>query len=230
MFDKVAEFVKKQFTISNLIKVAAGLVIILILGMFSFWVKAKVGSHTVQSKITKNLSAETREAQILVRSNTLNERTGSVKATLKYQEWDVQGEALEPRLITLEGNRVQLVTAAITLPKELGRLKDKKLLLFLKLITGVGGESRELKAVKPGGIPEAYKIGPGTYTAEQQIWENIWKQILDKEGKLIEELQVITLPVSKSFFLPGTTFNLTLDSSGEVQIETRYPSYAVTGE
>jgi hypothetical protein len=234
MFDRLVESIKNQLTLSNLLKFGIGLAIILVIGFLSFWAKEKVGDHVVVNKISKSLSVESRTSQILVKSNTFDEQTGRVKATLKYQEWDARDKPLEPKLIILEGTQLQLITTVIQLPKGLKgkarKLKGKKLCLFLKIVTGENEVSRELEIVELGGVPDAYKIGPGTCQIEENIWESIWENIIDDEGKLVEETKVTNLPITKLFFLPGTTFNLTLHSSGKVEVATRYPSYAGVSE
>ncbi len=228
MFSNVKLFGKK-ISEKAVFKILGIILILAVLVSGSLWVKRIIEKEVVLRKIINNLTEEPHEAEILIKSNTLEEKTGKIKTTIRFQEQNNNIPNLKSQAFTFEGNTLKVATISVSLKEtENGltkNLEGKKLNLFLKIIALESGETKEFKLLEPGTIPLGYQIYEPANPIEIQFWDEIWSEILDKDGNVEGKIKETLIPVSASYFLPGTRFQLRLAPAGKLQIETRHPSY-----
>ena len=146
--------------------------------------------------IVKNLTAESRIAEVLVVESKLDEFTRKYTTTIKFLEYDVKGKPLKPKYFTFKGNLIQFQTLVVRFNDkdvEQGhRLKGKSIYLFLKAFVLEAEKTQEFEitpvyAISPKNgkkeyaIPEGYRVGDPPNYFEREIWAKFWQYALDPD-------------------------------------------------
>ena len=189
-------------------------------------------------KIVRNLKAESRMAEVLVKESSLDEFAHSYRTTVKFLEYDVHGKPLKPKFFTFNGNLIQFQTLVVRFDDkyvEQGhRLKGKSICLFLKafILDGKNTQEFTITPVYDGGtpkqegvpetaVPEGYRVGDPPNYFEREIWANFWKYALNPEARKKAGIKNAQIEAPGQVFVPGTIYTLMLEHDGGLRIDTR---------
>ena len=221
------------------VKTVRNAVVLLIL-FFVFIVAFKFFNEFLLLKnIVKNLTAESRVAEVLVVDSQLDEFSRKYTTTIKFLEYGVHGQPLKPKYFTFRGNLIQFQTLVVRFDdkyvEEGHRLKGKSICLFLKafvldgkntqefIITPVYVNPREVKGkeIPESVVPEGYRVGSPPNYFEREIWAHFWKYALNEAERKKAGIKNAQVEAPGQVFVPGTIYTLMLEHDGGVRIDTR---------
>ena len=224
---------------SRAVKTVRNAVVLLIL-FFVFIVAFKFFNEFLLLKnIVKNLTAESRVAEVLVVDSQLDEFTRKYTTTIKFLEYGVHGQPLKPKYFTFKGNLIQFQTLVVRFDdkyvEEGHRLKGKSICLFLKAFVLEGAKTQEFvitpvyenrvdlkgKEVPESVVPEGYRVGNPPNYFEREIWAHFWKYALDSARREKMGIKNAQVEAPGQVFVPGTIYTLILEHDGGVRIDTR---------
>jgi hypothetical protein len=175
--------------------------------------------------IIHNLKAESRIAEILVTSSSLDEYSRVYTTTIKFLEYDVKGRPLKPRFFTFKGNLIQFQTLVARFDdkyiEEGHRMKGKSIYLFLKAFVLDGKNTQELVITPVEEVPDGYKVGNPPAPFEREIWKRFWKIALEPESRKRVGIKNAQIEAPGSVFVPGTIYTLVIEHDGGIRIDTR---------
>ena len=195
-----------------------------------------VSEYLTMRHIVKNLTADSRIAEVLVVESKIDEFTRKYTTTIKFLEYDVKGKPMKPKFFTFKGNLIQFQTLVVRFDDkyvEQGhRLKGKSIYLFLKAFVLDGERTQEFEITpvseispKTGKkeylIPEGYRVGTPPNYFEKEIWSKFWQIALDPEMKKRNGIKNAQIEAPGSVFVPGTIYTLMIEHDGGIRIDTR---------
>ncbi len=181
--------------------------------------------HYLLNKIIARLSADSRVAEVVVTQVKPDVKTKKIYTTIKFLEYDVQLNPLEPKYFTFSGNVIQFQSMVVRFDdfyvKKGHPLKGKSAYLFMKVfrLTEQGVESFDI--VKVSEIPSGYDLPSVRNNFEKKIWQKFWEYALNpaKAAKLgIKNVQ-IEAPGTK--FIPGIIYTIKIEHDGGLRIDTQ---------
>ncbi len=176
-------------------------------------------------QIIRNLKAESRIAEVLVKDSSLDEYTRKYTTTIKFLEYDVRGKPLKARYFTFKGNLIQFQTLVARFDDkyvEQGhRLKGKSIYLFMKAFVLDGANTQEFNITDTNEVPGGYRVQDPPTKLEKEIWRKFWKFALDPEERKRVGIKNAQIEAPGSVFVPGTIYTLIIEHDGGIRIDTR---------
>ena len=80
---------------------------LLFVGLVFYWASVYIKHNEILKEIIKRLEADSRAAQVLVTNVHFDENTQKTLTTIKFLEFDSEGQPLEPKYFTFSGNIIQ---------------------------------------------------------------------------------------------------------------------------
>ncbi|MCK5492686.1 MAG: hypothetical protein KAJ14_06225, partial [Candidatus Omnitrophica bacterium] len=121
-----------------------------------------VNENKVLKQVVSRLEAESRIAEVLVTKVKYDEKTGNMFTTIKFLEYDVNQNPLDPMYFTFSGNIIQFQSLVIRFDdryiKVNDKLKGKSIFIFWKVFMLDGSNTQEFEISKINEIPQGYKI------------------------------------------------------------------------
>lgn len=198
------------------------------------WVNGWLEETRVLRKTIERLSAESRIAEVLVTKSEFNEQTKKVETTIKFLEYDSQGNPLPPKYFTFQGNVIQFQSLVIRfnddLIKNADALRGKSAYLFLKAFVLDGEKTQQFDITETGSVPRGYQIADGHSEFEAKLWQNFWQYALDPDARARSGVKNAQIEAPGSLFLPGTIYTLKVEHDGGIRIDTRPVPEIVRGE
>ncbi|HPN72711.1 MAG TPA: hypothetical protein PKZ41_01800, partial [Candidatus Omnitrophota bacterium] len=189
--------------------------------------------NMVLRQMVKRLSADTRIAEVLVTGVNYDELSGKTNTTIKFLEYSVTGEPLEPRYFTFSGNLIQFQSLVVRFRDEhverADRFRGKSVYLFWKVFVLDGPRTTEHIITAINSVPEGYAVPYGG-GLEKTIWENFWKYALSPEGREKAGIKNAQIEAPGTVFVPGILYTLKIEHDGGIRIDTSPLSPIVQGE
>lgn len=188
----------------------------------------------VLNRIVERLEADTRIAEVLVSGVKYDESTGKNLTTIKFLEYDTQGEPMEPRYFTFPGNIIQFQSLVVRFEdmhiRKADRLKDKSAYLFWKVFMLDGEDTVEYTLTDTMEVPGGYSIEDLPDPHEAKIWEKFWEYALDPEKADSVGIKNAQIEAPGTMFVPGTLYELRIEHDGGMRIDAKPLPEIVRGE
>lgn len=222
-------------------KMIKRVVVFLLIGLFLFlvgkgvyFIAKKFEEIKILKQVIGRLSADSRIAEALVTQSTINPKTNKTETTIKFLEYDVEGNLLEPRYFTFQGNLIQFQALVIRFEDKLvqagDKLRGKSAHLFLKVFMLDGQNTQEFDLTEVGKIPEGYKIPGLEHEFEKKLWEEFWKYALDPKMRSRMKIKNAQIEAPGSLFVTGTIYTLRIEHDGGIRIDAQPIPEILKGE
>jgi hypothetical protein len=188
----------------------------------------------ILKQVIKRLEADSRIAEVLVSGVEYDEVTGKKFTTIKFLEYDTDGNPLEPLYFTFPGNIIQFQSLVIRFDDIHVRNKDlmkgKSAYLFWKVFLLDGNDTIEYSLSELEEIPKGYKISGGDNDFERALWEKFWQYALNPASS--EEIGVKNAQIEApgTMFVPGTIYTIKIEHDGGIRIDASPLPEIIRGE
>ena len=176
-------------------------------------------------RIIQNLKAESRIAEVLVSSSSVDEYTRQYTTTIKFLEYDVKGKPLKPKFFTFKGNLIQFQTLVVRFDdkyiEEGHRMKGKSIYLFMKAFVLDGKNTQEFEITPREAVPDGYRVSDTPNRFEKEVWRRFWTYALDPNERERVGIKNAQIEAPGSVFVPGTIYTLIIEHHGGIRIDTR---------
>lgn len=196
--------------------------------------KKYVYEARVLRQMVQRLQADSRVAEVLVSDVQFNPITEKHMTTIKFLEYNSQGEPMLPKYFTFQGNIIQFQSLVVRFDDvhitTANPLRGKSAYLFWKVFVLDGANTQEYEISRAHKIPDGYKIeGPATLL-EQQIWQEFWNLALDPKAakKLGIKNAQIEAPGTK--FIAGNLYTIKIEHDGGLRIDVAQLPEVLKGE
>lgn len=219
----------------KLVKRLLSLALVGTLGYGGFWAYDIYRREMVLNAVIERLSSETRVAEALVTQSSFNEETQRIETRLKFLEFDVDGDPLEPKYFTFEGNILQFQALVIRFDDELVKagdsIKGKSAYLFLKAFTLESDPPQIFPITEAYTVPGGYRLDEsGTGEAEAEIWQQFWQYALDPIRRRELGIKNAQIEAPGSLFMPGMLYTLKIEHDGGLRIDPQPIPEILKGE
>src|SRR3989338_129494 len=199
--------------------------IVLVLLFFLFIGYFKFRDFLLFRQIIRNLTAESRLAEVLGTESSLDEYTRKYTTSIKFLEYDVKGRPMKAKYFTFKGNLIQFQTLVARFDdkyiEEGHRMKGKSIYLFLKAFVLDGKNTQEFVITPRELVPDGYRVGEAPSRFEKEIWLRFWKVALDPIERSRVGIKNAQIEAPGSVFVPGTIYTLIIEHDGGIRIDTR---------
>ncbi|MHC4267802.1 MAG: hypothetical protein ACYSWS_01090 [Planctomycetota bacterium] len=190
--------------------------------------------NVILKKIINRLEADSRAAEILVTEVNEDQKAGTKKTTIKFLEYDVSGNPLEPKYFSFSGNIIQFQSLVIRFEdiyvRDHDEFKGKSAFIFWKVFYLKGKDTEEYEINKMYEIPLGYKLTEDELPIEKSLWTKFWKYALDQQAAKERGIKNVQIEAPGSLFLPGYLYTLKIEHDGGLRIDSRPVSNILRGE
>ena len=208
--------------------------LVIVAGKGLFWLAKRIEENQVLRKMVERLSADSRIAEVLVTQSRYNEETQKIETTIKFLEYDAEGQPLTPRYFTFQGNIIQFQSLVIRFEdafvKAGDKLRGKSAYLFLRAFILDDAHSQVFQLTDTHTIPDGYKIPGAESEFEKKLWEEFWNYALDPQARERAGIKNAQIEAPGSMFLPGTIYTLKIEHDGGLRIDTQPVPEILKGE
>lgn len=189
------------------------------------WVCRRLEENKILKAVVERLSAETRRAEVLVTQSRYNEASRRIETTIKFLEFDSEGNPLPARFFTFQGNIIQFQTLVIRFSDRLvkagDKIRGKSACLFHQVFMLDGENTQVFNLTEAHEIPQGYKV-PGVKSEfERELWEEFWTYALDPKARERSDIKNAQIEAPGSLFLPGTIYTIIIEHDGGMRIDTK---------
>jgi len=209
----------------------------------TFAVAGAIGYQKIKNILHKNkvleqvigrLQADSRVAEVLVSSLNYDEEQKKTFTTIKFLEYDIDGNPLAPKYFTFSGNIIQFQSLIIRFDdihiRKADKLKGKSAHLFWKVFMLDGENTQEYDIAKVNSIPAGYKLPDQIESYEQQLWKDFWSYALDPQHKSKMGVKNAQIEAPGNMFVPGILYTIKIEHDGGLRIDTSPLSPILRGE
>ncbi|MBD3264648.1 MAG: hypothetical protein GF375_06070 [Candidatus Omnitrophica bacterium] len=198
--------------------------IIVVVSASFFFIQRHIKKEKVLERIINNLKADSRIAEVLVVVVEYDEPTGERLTTIKFLEYNSEGEPLEPKYFTFSGNTIQFQSLVVRFDEDYAgmgdELRGKSVYLFWKVFMLDGKDTEEFTITEIGSIPRGYKVKDLKSDFERKLWENFWEYALNKRKADTLGIKSAQIEAPGSVFIPGILYTLKIEHDGGIFIES----------
>lgn len=202
--------------------------------IFFYFIYPTFYQTKIFEKIIARLEADSRIAEVIVTDSRSDRSTGTIKTTIKFLEYDSDGQPLDPRYFTFSGNILQFQSLVIRFDDDLirtaDRLRGKSAYLFWKVFMLDGERTEEFEITPVNSIPEGYRVSDEPTRGEQIMWEKFWEYALDPERRQALGIKNAQIEAPGTLFVPGTLYTLRIEHDGGIRIDSSPLPAIVRGE
>ena len=182
-----------------------------------------VQENKVLKQVISRLEAESRIAEVLVTGVEFDEQTGRLKTTIKFLEYDIKREPLQPKYFTFLGNIIQFQSLVIRFEdvnvRRGDRLRGKSAYIFWKVFMLDGENTQEYEITKAYQIPEGYKIEVIRDFFEEKLWRKFWEYAFHPEEAKKMGIKNALIEAPGTMFVPGTLYTIKIEHDGGMRID-----------
>ena len=186
------------------------------------------------TRIVERLEADSRIAEVLVSGVKYDEATGRNLTTIKFLEYDTQGDPMEPRYFTFPGNIIQFQSLVVRFDdihiRKADAFKGKSAYFFWKVFMLDGKDTVEYTITEAKAVPGGYSIEDVPDTYEKKIWEKFWEYALDPGKADSVGIKNAQIEAPGMMFVPGTLYELRIEHDGGIRIDAKPLPEIVRGE
>ena len=211
------------------------IVVVLIVGAQGYsFINSKLMENKVLKQVIERLEADSRVAEVLVTNVRYDEKLKKPITTIKFLEYDVQGQPLEPKYFDFSGNIIQFQSLVIRFDdkhvRNAHRLKGKSAFLFWKVFMLDGKDTQEYALTSVNTIPAGYKIEEPQGVYEKTMWEEFWALAFDEEERKAKGVKNVQIEAPGTVFIPGYIYTINIEHDGGLRIDTTPISPILSGE
>jgi hypothetical protein len=206
------------------------LLLIGVLGLIlatGYWVYEIWNAKTVYERYVHNLLGEQRVAEvcILAQHRPADE---PVRTTVRFQEFRQNGQPLSPMVVTLPGEEVY-VDAFVTIFESdaVKRGQAKTLYLFRRIFSEQMAPQEGFPLYRSegsgDGIPPSYVRQDLDRTAQQRVWDHLWRLIEDAAYAETQRVRTTFGQAVYAKMQPGQCYSLTIQHNGGLLLHARGP-------
>ena len=194
-------------------------------GLFSFYQYATryEKENKILKEIIERLTADSRIAEALVSDVSWDPLLNKHKTTIKFLEYDTQGNPLDPRYFTFFGNVIQFQSLVVRFDdfyvKHGDALRGKSAYLFWKVFFLDGTNTQEYEITSIQEIPEGYKIEGNRNSYEVEFWRRFWEYALDPRLAKSNGIKNAQIEAPGTKFIPGMIYAIKIEHNGGIRID-----------
>lgn len=220
--------------LGNVKNIVIILVVLLVGGKGYYYINDKLNENKVLKQIVERLEAETRVAEVLVTNVRYDEEKKKPFTTIKFLEYDTQGEPLKPRYFTFSGNVIQFQSLVIRFADEhirnADQLRGRSAYLFWKVFMLDGENTQEYVLTPVDEVPPGYKLDDTQSPYEKSIWQEFWEIALDPESRKAKGVKNVQIEAPGTVFIPGYIYTINIEHDGGLRIDVTPISPILAGE
>jgi len=221
-----------------MIKKLIAVILVIALGYAAFlgyrFVRLRFGETQVLRQVVSRLQADSRVAEVLVTGVNYDEKSEKFYTTIKFVEYDVDGNPSEPKYFTFAGNIIQFQSLVIRFDdihiKEADALRDKSAYLFWKVFMLEGGNTQEYVITEINEVPDGYKIADSDHPYEEKLWGKFWKYALDPKKASSMGIKNAQIEAPGMLFIPGIIYTIKVEHDGGIRIDSEPIPHILKGE
>lgn len=191
-------------------------------------------NNKILKKIIRRLKADTRIAEVLVVGVNYDEKTGKNVTTIKFLEYDVDNNPLDPKYFTFDGNIIQFQSLVVRFEdiyiEESDRFKGKSAYLFWKVFVLDGANTQEYELTKIYSIPSGYKIPEVTEEFEEKLWNKFWDYVLNPDEAKNIGIKNVQIEAPGTMFVPAMIYTIKIEHDGGMRIDSQKVPEILKGE
>lgn len=188
----------------------------------------------VLNQIIERLQADTRVADVIVSDVSKNPVSGRELTTIKFLEYDINGDPMEPKYFTFSNNLIQFQSLVIRFDDLYIRngndLRDKSVYLFWKAFMLDGKNTEEFVITELESIPEGYQIAELPDQVEEQYWSKFWTYALDQRSREERGIKNSQVEAPGTRFVPGVFYSIQIEHDGGLRIDSKEIPNIMRGE
>lgn len=185
-------------------------------------------------KIIERFKADSRIAEVMVTEVTFNPIIQRHTTTIKFLEYDTNGQPLTPKYFSFSGNIIQFQSLVIRFDDlfvERGDLfKGKSAYLFWKVFLLDGKDTQEYPLAVLDEVPAGYKIDGPRNPLEEKLWREFWTYALDSKTAVSKGIKNAQVEAPGTKFVPGILYTLKIEHDGGIRIDARELPAILKGE
>ena len=186
------------------------------------------------NQIVARLEAESRIAEVMVTGVNYDEKLNKNLTTIKFMEYDIQDNPLQPRYFTFSGNIIQFQSLVIRFDdihiRRNDKLKGKSAYLFWKVFMLDKGNTQEYAITEVNEVPQGYRIDRSGDGYERKLWAKFWEYALDNKEAGKAGIKNAQIEAPGTMFVPGMIYTLKIEHDGGIRIDARPLPTILKGE
>jgi hypothetical protein len=192
-------------------------------GIFVFWQLGRfINENRILKQVISRLEADSRIAEVLVTNVYYDENAKNTKTTIKFLEYDTNGNPLMPRYFAFPGNIIQFQSLVIRFSdiniRQADALRGKSIYLFWKVFMLDGANTLEYDLTQLEGIPQGYKLESDN-PFEKKLWERFWRYALSPQEAKKMGIKNAQIEAPGTMFVPGTLYTVKIEHDGGMRID-----------
>ncbi|HBR15246.1 MAG TPA: hypothetical protein DD723_06870 [Candidatus Omnitrophica bacterium] len=209
-----------------------------LIGLLAYFFYARVVHYIQENAVLKQviarLEADSRTAEVLVTGVNFDEKTRKTYTTIKFLEYDVKGQPMEPKYFTFSGNIIQFQSLVIRFDdihiRSADKFKGKSAYLFWKIFMLDGPNTREYEITPVHQVPHGYRVQGGRGVFEEKLWINFWKYALNPKAAEKSGIKSAQIEAPGTLFIPGVLYMIKIEHDGGLRIDSTPLSPILKGE
>ena len=200
-------------------------VLVIFAGLIIYYrIQRYINENKVLKQVIERLEADSRIAEVLVTGVTFDEETKKLHTTIKFLEYDIDNNPLEPKYFTFAGNIIQFQSLVIRFDdmhvRTADALKGKSAYLFWKVFMLDGSDTQEHVITEMNAIPQGYKVEDLNDSFETKLWRQFWEYALDPERAKSMGVKNAQLEAPGTMFIPGIIYTINIEHDGGIRIDS----------
>ncbi|MCA9401573.1 MAG: hypothetical protein KC713_08090 [Candidatus Omnitrophica bacterium] len=188
----------------------------------------------VLKEMVQRLNAESRVGEVLVTGVNYDEKKKKTLTTIKFLEYDVDGNPVEPKYFTFAGNIIQFQALVVRFNdiqlRSADQLSGKSAYIFWKVFMLDGKDTQEFEITPMNHIPKGYKVPGLEDPYEEYVWKQFWDYALNPEAARKENIKNAQIEAPGSMFIPGYLYTIKIEHDGGLRIDASPISPILKGE
>lgn len=190
--------------------------------------------NQVLKQVIERLSADSRVAQAIVTKVKCNAASDRDLTTIKFVEYDTNGEPLPAKYFTFSGNIIQFQSLVVRFDdsyvKSGDKLRGRSIYLFWKIFMLDGKNTEVFDLVNINEVPEGYRISKVKNPFEEKIWQGFWKYALDTAARRNNGIKNAQIEAPGMKFVPGVIYTIKIEHDGGLRVDTSEIPEILRGE
>jgi len=189
-----------------------------------YQIQRYINENKILKQVIARLEADSRVAEVLVTGVNYDEKTGKLHTTIKFLEYNVDGEPLKAKYFTFAGNIIQFQSLVIRFDdihiRRGDELKGKSAYLFWKVFMLDGSNTQEHVITKMNRIPKGYKVEGLKDSFEEKLWQQFWEYALNPKRAQSMGVKNAQLEAPGTMFIPGIIYTIKIEHDGGIRIDS----------
>lgn len=204
-------------------------------GIYHLIIK-RLNENRILKQIIERLEADSRVAEVLVTDVSSDIQTRKTHTTIKFLEYDIQGNPMKPKYFTFTGTIIQFQSLVIRFTdlniRGGDRLKGKSVYLFWKAFMLDGANTQEFEITKLNEVPGGYEVNDANDRSnfETRLWQQFWTYALNPDASAQTGVKNAQIEAPGTMFVPGVLYTIRIEHDGGLRIDAQPLSPILRGE